>query len=279
MRPIASATESRVRTPAIEGCRPLPGARKGARHGMIGRKLLIALAAAALYAVVLVATASAEMHNGPGDARHRPGLTVTVDVPPGSPVTRAQIPGLPAPVQSIVDLGPVATPDRGADTDRPTGQHARGRHPDRPGPDAGKPSNQNGGGGGGSDGPAAAARATPAAATATRRPTARRPTRTRVNRADSNVRSGAGRAKDKVDETVRDRGQNPTARPTRPTRPTRSPRPGPRVSACRTSSSTSSASRRSCSRSTRPPASSTACAGRSWPRSTRSRPTTAATST
>ena len=38
-------------------------------------------------------------------------------------------------------------------------------------------------------------------------------------------------------------------------------------------------SRRSCSRSTRPPVSSTASAGRSWRRSTRSRPTTAATST
>ena len=53
--------------------------------------------------------------------------------------------------------------------------------------------------------------------------------------------------------------------------------PAPPRSACRTSSSTSSGSRRSCSRSTRPPASSTASAGRSWPRSTRSRPTTAAT--
>ena len=38
-----------------------------------------------------------------------------------------------------------------------------------------------------------------------------------------------------------------------------------RRSASRTSSSTSSGSRRSCCRSTRPPASSTACAGRSWP--------------
>ena len=67
-----------------------------------------------------------------------------------------------------------------------------------------------------------------------------------------------------------------TPAPTNPGYSLASPRPGSR-SACRTSSSTSSGSRRSCSRSTRPPACSTACAGRSWPRSTRSRPTTAAT--
>ena len=48
---------------------------------------------------------------------------------------------------------------------------------------------------------------------------------------------------------------------------------------CRTSSSASSGCRRSCCRSTRRRGSSTASAGRSWPRSTRSRPTTAATST
>ena len=62
------------------------------------------------------------------------------------------------------------------------------------------------------------------------------------------------------------------------TRPSRSRCPVRRRSACRTSSSRSSGSRPSCFRSTRPPASSTACAGRSSRRSTRSRPTTAATS-
>ncbi|HEX6020543.1 MAG TPA: lytic murein transglycosylase [Solirubrobacter sp.] len=34
-------------------------------------------------------------------------LTITVDVPPGTPVDQLQIPGLPAPVASIVDLGSV----------------------------------------------------------------------------------------------------------------------------------------------------------------------------
>ena len=70
-----------------------------------------------------------------------------------------------------------------------------------------------------------------------------------------------------------------TARRRSTTRPTPSASPGPRGSASRTSSSRSSGSRRSCSRSTRPRGSSTGSAGRSSPRSTRSRPTTAATST
>ena len=74
-------------------------------------------------------------------------------------------------------------------------------------------------------------------------------------------------------------GARPTAPRRSTTRPSRSRSPAPPRSASRTSSSTSSGSRRSCSRSTRPPASSTACAGRSSRRSTRSRPTTAATST
>ena len=53
---------------------------------MIGRKLLIALAAAALYAVVLVATASAEVHRVQVTLVTGQVLTVTVDVPPGTTV-------------------------------------------------------------------------------------------------------------------------------------------------------------------------------------------------
>ena len=59
--------------------------------------------------------------------------------------------------------------------------------------------------------------------------------------------------------------QTSTAAPPRRTRATRSRFRAPRRSACRTSSSTSSGFRRSCSRSTRPPACSTASAGRSSP--------------
>src|SRR5439155_693810 len=71
---------------------------------------------------------------------------------------------------------------------------------------------------------------------------------------------------------------------TRRPRPSRSPRR--RASTQRRTSPRSPApcwrasrSRRSCCRSTRRPPPSTTCRGRSWPRSTRSRPTTAATST
>src|SRR5919202_3725110 len=85
------------------------GRGRGPAPWMIGRKLLIALAAAALYAVVLVATASAEVHRVQVTLVTGQVLTVTVDVPPGSTVTPAQITGMPAPIQKIVDLGPVAT--------------------------------------------------------------------------------------------------------------------------------------------------------------------------
>jgi hypothetical protein len=73
------------------------------------RKLVIALAAAALFGV-LVVPASAELHRITVTLVTGQTLTMTVDVPPGSSVQSIQIPGLPAPVQSITDLGPVATP-------------------------------------------------------------------------------------------------------------------------------------------------------------------------
>ena len=98
---------------------------------------------------------------------------------------------------------------------------------------------------------------------------------------EGKVKKRARKVRERAKEAAatRPRGATSTARRRSTTRPTRSRSRARRRSACRTSSSTSSASRRSCSRSTRPPASSTACAGRSWPRSTRSRPTTGATST
>ena len=77
---------------------------------MTGRKLLIALLSAALYAVVLVASASAELHRVQVTLVTGEVITTTVDVPPGGTVSASQIPGLPAPAQSVVDLGPVATP-------------------------------------------------------------------------------------------------------------------------------------------------------------------------
>src|SRR4051812_38139612 len=69
------------------------------------RPIAVALAASAMYSGVLVATARAEMHYVRVTLVTGQQLTVTVDVPPGTPVSQIQIPGLPAPVASIVDLG------------------------------------------------------------------------------------------------------------------------------------------------------------------------------
>jgi hypothetical protein len=73
------------------------------------RKLVITLAAAAMFGL-LVVPASAELHRVTVTLVTGESMTLTVDVPPGASVESIQIPGLPAPVQSIVDHGPVATP-------------------------------------------------------------------------------------------------------------------------------------------------------------------------
>jgi hypothetical protein len=72
------------------------------------RKLVITLAAAAAFGLVVV-PASAELHRITVTLVTGQTLTMTVDVPPGASVESIEIPGLPAPVQSIKDLGPVAT--------------------------------------------------------------------------------------------------------------------------------------------------------------------------
>ena len=65
----------------------------------------IALVATAFYAGVFVTAAHAEMHYVRVTLITGQQLTITVEVPPGTPVDQVQIPGLPAPVSSIVDLG------------------------------------------------------------------------------------------------------------------------------------------------------------------------------
>jgi hypothetical protein len=197
------------------------GHGRGPVPGMTGRKLLgIALAAAAMYAVVLVASASAEVHRVQVTLVTGQVLTLTVDVPPGTPVQQVQVPGLPAPVQNIVDLGPVSTP-----TPVPTPTvPAVPDVPDVDVPLPNKPGNQNGGGGGkdgggGNSGGGNGSTQTDAPA----------PDENAVNRADGNVRSGAGRARDKAKDTVDSvaRGQNPDGSPN-PANPTYSlSTPGP----------------------------------------------------
>src|SRR5215212_11467265 len=74
------------------------------------RPVRTALVTTALYAVVLVGTASAEPHTVRVTLVSGEVLTYTVDVSPGATATAAQLPPLPTPVQTIDDLGPVPTP-------------------------------------------------------------------------------------------------------------------------------------------------------------------------
>jgi soluble lytic murein transglycosylase-like protein len=77
---------------------------------MTRRKLVIGIAAAAMFGV-LVVPASAELHRVSVTLVTGETRTVTVDVPEGSTVESAQIPGVrKKDVQSITDLGPVTTP-------------------------------------------------------------------------------------------------------------------------------------------------------------------------
>src|SRR6201991_5068751 len=87
---------------------------------MQNRPVAIALAASALYSGVLVAEAHAELHYVRVTLVTGQQLTVTVDVPPGTPVDQVQIPGLPAPISSIVDLGSTETTPTPTATQSPT---------------------------------------------------------------------------------------------------------------------------------------------------------------
>ena len=69
------------------------------------RPVAIALATSAFYAGIFVTNAHAEMHYVRVTLVTGQQITITVDIPPGTPVEQLQIPGLPAPVSSIVDLG------------------------------------------------------------------------------------------------------------------------------------------------------------------------------
>src|SRR5215211_1388681 len=76
---------------------------------MTRRPVLSVLIATALYAVVLVSTASAEQHRVRVTLVTGQVLTYTVDVAQGATATAAQLPPLPSPVKTIEDLGPIPT--------------------------------------------------------------------------------------------------------------------------------------------------------------------------
>jgi hypothetical protein len=197
---------------------------------MTSRKLFtIATAAAALYAVVLVATASAALHRVQVTLVTGQTLTLTVDVPAGTPIQQVQIPGLPAPVEEIVDLGPVETPTPVPTVPPVDTPDVEVPDVDVPVPDA-TPGNQEGGGkdskgdggGGGGNGNSGGGNGS------TQTPDIGAGDESIVNRADSkgNLRSAVGRARDKVQDTT-GATTNPDGSPT-PANPTFSlSTPGP----------------------------------------------------
>src|SRR5919199_2617912 len=77
---------------------------------MMRRPLLTALAMTALYAGVLVSTASAQLHTVRVTLVTGQVLTYTLNIADGATVSPSQLPALPAPVQIIQDLGPLPTP-------------------------------------------------------------------------------------------------------------------------------------------------------------------------
>src|SRR5688572_8213241 len=166
---------------------------------MIRRKLLIAFAAAALYAVVLVTSASAALHRVQVTLTTGQVITTTVEVPDGASVASVEVPGLPAPVQEIVDLGPVEVP-----TPVPTQPPAEVPQVDVPEVEVPEPEvtpgTQPGGGtgGGGNIGPVNTGGGSGSAQPSPTSPS----DESAVNRADGNVRSAVGRARDKVKDTV-----------------------------------------------------------------------------
>jgi soluble lytic murein transglycosylase-like protein len=84
------------------------------------RPLAVALAASAFYAGVFVTAARADMHYVRVTLVTGQQLTITVEIPAGTPVDQVQIPGLPAAVSSIVDLGSTETTPTPTATQAPT---------------------------------------------------------------------------------------------------------------------------------------------------------------
>src|SRR4051812_46429587 len=84
------------------------------------RPLAVALAASAFYAGVFVTAAHADEHYVRVTLVTGQEMTITVDVPAGTPVDQIQIPGLPAAVSSIVDLGSTETTPTPTATQAPT---------------------------------------------------------------------------------------------------------------------------------------------------------------
>jgi hypothetical protein len=217
-------------------------------------------------------------------------VVVTVDVPPGTPVDQISFPGVSGPVASVTEITPAPEAD-------PAPADVKVNPPAETTPSAPEVSDAPADGGASPQEEQAAQQAPQGGRDDQAQDGDDDPKRDRKDGAKESVRettgglygevpsTGGGTDREETTEErdarerrdPRSRYRAPDGQPTM-ANPTLSVADiGAAPSACRTSSSTSSASRRSCSRSTRRPASSTASAGRSWRRSTRSRPTTAAT--
>jgi len=105
------------------------GGRLSGRSMNSRRPIAVALAASAFYAGVFVTAAQAEMHYVRVTLVTGQELTITVEIPPGTPVDQVQIPGLPAPVASIVDLGSTETTPTPTATLTPTATASPTRTP------------------------------------------------------------------------------------------------------------------------------------------------------
>src|SRR5688500_7468515 len=77
---------------------------------MIRRPFLTAAVTAAIYATVLVSTASAQLHQVRVTLTNGQVMTFQVEVSEGATATASQLPPLPTPVQTIEDLGPIQVP-------------------------------------------------------------------------------------------------------------------------------------------------------------------------
>jgi hypothetical protein len=180
------------------------------------RPLLTALIATALYAGVLVSTASAELHNVRVTLVTGKVVTVQVDIPPGSAVTAASLPNLGAAVQSIQDLGPVQVPTAvptptvpNVPVPTPTVPNVPVPTPNTPGtPDA--PDTPGTGGGGGNGGGGGGGSTQPGQAAP--EPGEVAPEKGRVKRPGANTESITGRVRKgerKVRKRAREVAKNP----------------------------------------------------------------------
>jgi murein DD-endopeptidase MepM/ murein hydrolase activator NlpD len=163
---------------------------------MIRRPLLTALLATALYAAILVGTASAELHRVRATWDDGRVLIITVNVPTGTTVTAAQLPGASTPPQSIEDLGPIPTV-----TPIPTPALPQVPIPTPTVPSTGLPSPTPGGGASPVPTPGAGT-APPVPGTPAQQQAAQKEQATRKRRG-ANTQSLTGKVKDKSRKAVR----------------------------------------------------------------------------